>query len=278
MGPRRRILLTVAGVVALLLAATALLDAPARARSSSVLRTALVTFASARALDAAISLAQGTEIAIQPAGLGMTLSAGELLDPINDLVEQFSSLMLVASTSLGLQGLLLAASAWWLLRALAVVALAARLTLLWRPDLLSADRTRLLQRLLVLLLLARFAMPVYALGTGWLFDRFLEPSRAEATAILDDAAAEVDSIEQLAEPPADAGEQGWMGRVSAWFGETMENLDVQGRIAAFRDRVAAVAEQIVHLIVVFVLQTIVLPLAFLWLLPRLASAALSRRA
>lgn len=59
---------------------------------------ALVVFGSAKALNAVISLAQGTEL-----GVGITVSIGEVLDPINDLVEQFSWIMLASLTSLGIQ-------------------------------------------------------------------------------------------------------------------------------------------------------------------------------
>lgn len=60
---------------------------------------ALIVFGSAKALNAVISLAQGTELG----GIGATIAIGEVLDPINDLVEQFSWVMLAALTSLGLQ-------------------------------------------------------------------------------------------------------------------------------------------------------------------------------
>ena len=60
----------------------------------------VVAFGLARTLNGAISVAQGTEIALQPAGVGVTLTAGEVLDPLNDLVERFSLLALTATISL----------------------------------------------------------------------------------------------------------------------------------------------------------------------------------
>ena len=106
---------TIALIALLALTATGAIDRRAQEISGAVFRRALITFAAARTLDGAISLAQGTEIALQPAGIGVTVSAGELLDPVNDLVEQFSSLMLIATTSLGLQSVLLRVSQWWVL-------------------------------------------------------------------------------------------------------------------------------------------------------------------
>lgn len=58
---------------------------------------ALIVFGSAKALNAVISLAQGTEINLP----FVVVAIGEVLDPINDLVEQFSLIMLASLVSLG---------------------------------------------------------------------------------------------------------------------------------------------------------------------------------
>src|SRR5688572_8008496 len=78
------------------------MDTYAEEQVEAALQRALVAFAIARGLNMVISVAQGTEIAIQPAGVGVKLAPGELLDPVNDLIEQFSTVMLFAAASLGL--------------------------------------------------------------------------------------------------------------------------------------------------------------------------------
>jgi len=270
----RRPLATAALLLTLVAALSGLLDERAVASNDRVFGRALLTLGAARALDAAVSLAQGTEIALQPAGMGMTISAGEILDPINDLLEQFSSLMLVATTSLGLQGLLLRASAWWVLSALLAAAILIRLVIVWAPERVPQGWQLLLRRALVGLLVVRFALPLFALASGVIFESFLEPSRAEAVEVIEATTGDVREMERLeGEPEIDAG---WMIRVSSWFAETVETLDVEHRVEAFRERVGVVAEQVIHLLVVFALQTILLPLAFLWALPRLVGVALDR--
>ena len=72
------------------------LDAPATEQVEAGLKRALISFAAARALNGVISVAQGTEVSVQPLGVGVTLAPGQLLDPINDLIEQFSNLMLLS--------------------------------------------------------------------------------------------------------------------------------------------------------------------------------------
>jgi len=58
----------------------------------------VVVFGSAKALNAVISLAQGTELDLP----FVTVAIGEVLDPINDLIEQFSFVMLASMVSLGI--------------------------------------------------------------------------------------------------------------------------------------------------------------------------------
>ena len=60
---------------------------------------------SAAGADNAVSLAASGAFAeaAAPAGVGVTITAGEILDPLNDLIERFSWLVLMASASLGTQ-------------------------------------------------------------------------------------------------------------------------------------------------------------------------------
>ncbi len=232
---------TVALIALLALTATGAVDRRAQESSGAVFRRALITFAAARTLDGAISLAQGTEIALQPAGMGVTVSAGELLDPVNDLVEQFSSLMLIATTSLGLQNMLLRVSQWWVLGALLGLLTIARVALLWYPKVLDEPLRQLIAGAFVVALIVRFAVPLYALGSGLFFEHFLAPTQSEAVGAIEQASG-----------------------------------DIRERIEAFRERLATVTEQLLHLVVVFTLQTIALPLAFLWLLPRVVSWTMRR--
>jgi len=62
-----------------------------------------MTFGVARALNAAISVAQSIQVGI----FGSSITIGEMLDPVNDLIEQFSTLMKYSISSLIIQKLLI---------------------------------------------------------------------------------------------------------------------------------------------------------------------------
>src|SRR3954470_7217367 len=111
----RNLLLASFAAVVMLGSWLAPLDAPAIKQVDAGLKRALISFAAARTLNALISVAQGTEVSAQPFGVGVTLTPGQLLDPLNDLVEQFSVLMLGASIAFGIQKVLSTISGYWLL-------------------------------------------------------------------------------------------------------------------------------------------------------------------
>lgn len=67
------------------------------------LQQSLVSFAIARSLNAGISMAQSTEVSMVAASVDI----GELLDPLNDLVEDFSTVMKWTSISLIIQKVIL---------------------------------------------------------------------------------------------------------------------------------------------------------------------------
>ena len=205
--------------------------------------------------------------------MGVTVSAGEVLEPIDDIVEQFSSLMLVSTTSLGIQSLLLRASAWGLLTVCLIFFLLARVGTTFFPDRIHPKVRRFVSVGLWLLLVGRFAVPVYALGSAVLFEEFLQPSQLEAVQAIEETSGDIREMEQLG---AMEVEEGWVARVSAWFSGAVERLDVPQRISAFRDRVATAVDHLLHLLVVFVLQTILLPLVFLWALPKVVRVATAR--
>ena len=111
MSPGRRPVAAFALVAAVgLLAVLPVADEVGAGHVDAALKRALLGYAVARGLNGAISVAQGTEGAVQPAGVGVNFAPGEILDPINDLVERFSWIMMLAASSLGVQKVLLAMS------------------------------------------------------------------------------------------------------------------------------------------------------------------------
>lgn len=264
--PRRALALAaLAALAAVALAALGTLDAWATREVDAALARALLAFALARGLNGVISVVQGTQVALEPGGLGVTLSPGEILDPVNDLVEQFSTVMLVASASLGLQKLLLGISAWWPITLLLALALAGWIASAWRGG--TDSRARAWLRALALVLLAlRFAVPLAALASEAAYRLFLAPEYEASTAQLegsrDDLAARAAAAEQAAQPAAD---ESLLDRANRWLAQTRETLDLKARLGDLQQLAADATRNVIDLIAVFVLQSLLFPLAFAWI-------------
>ncbi len=246
------------------LALSGLADRAGRSYTDAAFERALITFGVARGLNAAISVAQGTEISISPAGVGLHLAPGQVLDPVNDLVERFSMVMLVSTASLGMQKVLLNIGASVLFSALLVAALLAVLLTLWRPDWLGKLPASWVFRAAMLLVVIRFAVPVAAIGSELIYQAFLSEQYQESTAALEQTSRQISELNQQ-EVVESQEQRSWIDRIK----DAGRQLDFDARITEYKEAAGQASEDAINLIVVFVMQTLFLPLLFLWLLIRL---------
>lgn len=267
MNTAHRVILGSAVAVMILGSWLAPLDPPAAQQVDAGLKRALVTFATARALNAVISVAQGTEVSVQPLGFGVNFTPGQLLDPVNDLVEQFSNLMLMASVAFGVQKVLIGIGAYWLVSLALTAAALGWAVFRFRPRAAPAW----LCGTLVILLMVRFAVPAATLGSDLLFQQFLAADYAASQQVIDTAAGRVASLNPAA---SDAAEnRSLLDQSRGWWSQ---QLDVKARFEELKQAAERAIEHIIRLIVIFLLQTLIMPLLLLWVLYRVARSAFVR--
>lgn len=232
------------------------------------LKQALAVLALARTFNGVISVAQGTEVAIQPVGVGVTLTLGEVLDPLNDLVEQFSALALMASVSLGLQLTLGKIMASPVLSGLMTAVIVIYLAFLWLSTRSSQKTIQALNKVLGFAIFVRFFLAVVLMTTYWVDTYFLQDIQEQAVAEL---TLTSDSIKQINEQavPSSEEEQGFF---SNFLDSSRQSLDIKGQLESVQQKAESSVEEIINLIVVFLLQTLLIPIATLytcgWLLRR----------
>lgn len=260
-----RWLLSLVLLLAAILSVTPFMDQRAAEDYDQLFQRAFITFALARTINGVISVVQGTEIALQPAGVGVTLTPGEILDPVNDLVERFSWIMMGATISLGVQNVLLDISAWWVIQVL-VAALAAWLLIrLWYPGQGRRLNRILFRRVFPLLLFIRFAVPVMLIANDLLYQQFLEQRYQQSSEIITEAGAELEQIKAEAnmEQTKDS-DAGMLDSITRVWSNTVDSIDLSARLKRMQSQAADVIEHLIQLSVVFILQTALLPVAFLW--------------
>ncbi len=251
----RQIVLALCMVAVIFSSWLAPLDSRAIEQIDAGLKRALVSFATARALNGVISVVQGTEIVAQPLGVGVTLSPGQLLAPVNELVKHFSDLMLAATIAFGIQKALIGIGGYWLV-SLALTAVALGWT--WF-HLRQQHPPSWLPRILVILLMVRFAIPMVTVGTEMLSQRFLAADYKEAQHAIDLSSGQVAMLNSSV--PTSAEAPGMLERIKDWFAK---DGDLKTRLDNLKKSAEQVTEHIIKLMVIFLLQTLVIPLLLLW--------------
>lgn len=217
------------------------LEAQSTAYLDRTLTNAGAAFLIARSLNATISVLQSTTV-----GALIEVSIGEILDPINDLVERFSWVMLAVTVSVGLQKLLLEIGVnvdlIWFLSSVVV--------LFWVSVFLPVAKARrfraIAYRLLILILLIRFAMPLAGLLGLQISDAFLDHKREVAMQNMEASQAriaEIKTADMVAAPK-----------------ENLQDLENESQ---------RIIQEIVNLITVFIFESILFPLLVLWGLVKL---------
>ncbi|ADJ28137.1 hypothetical protein [Nitrosococcus watsonii] len=234
-----------------------------------VFTQALTTFAVARALNGVISVAQGTKLAVEPAGVGANFALGEVLDPINDLIERFSWVMLASTTALGLQKLLLEMAGWWGIRIFLLGSTLLFMVCMWWPSRIYGQFSPWVTQLLLTALLLNFAVPTVTFFSDQVFEDFIREKQQISMNALEQESQEFKRIEEsLPTEKARIKEQTWREKLSQLMGGMRESLDFEAEIQRLKVKSEEIAEHVIALIVVFVLQTIILPLLLIWLLLR----------
>jgi hypothetical protein len=231
-------------------------DRLAREQASDGLQRALAVFAAARVLGGVISVVQNAEFDAKFLGSGITVAPGQTLQPLNELVDHFSTVMLMASVAFGVQVFLLNVGSHWLVSALLTATIALMLIASWQKP---APSSRWLRPVLVGLLLLRFTVPLTALANGIVYKTFFEHEYVSNLERIDYAVAEGQAN------PAKA-EEGPVERVKRWFQRSTSPLDRLLKGAG------SWSKTIVSLIAQFVVETVLLPLVFLLVLWRVARA------
>jgi len=187
--PQTRLLVVIGVLFLVLLSWTGFIDAYSKDYVDDVLVQASVTFAVARTLNAVISLLQSIDLQLLVVGI----SPGELLDPFNDMVEQFSTLMQFAVGSLILQKVLL------LLVADTIFKIA--LTVIGALLVISAYTPRMtlinvLLKTFVSMAFLRFSVVLIVLLNGWVDSAFLEDQTRRDVSKLEGLPATIDVMNQ----------------------------------------------------------------------------------
>ena len=232
---------------------------------ASMLTVTLSVYAVLRGLNAVISMAQGTELAIEPMGVGMTLTPGELLDPLNDMVEQVSTVLLVASASIGIQKIILDLSDIELLR-LVLDGISVIAILLVAIKSVSLITQKSVIKLIFILTLLRLVVPTMVL-TSNMMQTWLETERQESILVLVSTESDVRALNTATADDQDSG----------WFESLTAKLKLTNLFTVIKTKTDNAVTAVVYILAEFVLVFILIPVLFIGIAYKLLVGRLSRR-
>ena len=233
---------------------------------------ALLSFALARASNAIISVIQDSEINIAPAGIGVTIAIGEALDPVNDMIERFSWVMLISLVSLSMQKLLIEISPWFSVQFILLPALIMILAALWCRNDWPVRLHYYGRRLVFAAILIRFCIPAVAMVNEQVYSLFLNQHYTEAVSSLEQGNAALRNMNPLTDDMRGKSQNGIWEGLKKNAEKVGEIIDLQHRISRMKSRLSSMIENLLKMIAIFVLNTVILPIGFLWLLARLYHA------
>ncbi len=201
---------------------------------------AVYSFALAKGLNAVISVLQSSEINVSFI-VGATVGLGEILDPLNDMIERFSWVMLASSVSIGIQHLLLMLGKTVFLNVALVSALAVSFSLLWVKKLHSSKVFMVAIKIVVLLVVLRFGAVVFVYANEAFYNNLYSENYKSATKFISSYKSDLEKLQQ----DKDKLETYW---------------------EKFENKMEVFSKKVVRLMTMFVVMTMIFPLVYLWLL------------
>ena len=269
--PKKRVLLV--GLFLLVLSLFPQWESVSQQQIQQTMEQAVVTFTIARGLNGVISVIQETEVSIQPAGVGVSFEPGQILDPLNDLVESFSDVMLTSSVVLVSLRLLTELLSQTVFKAIILI-----VGLLWLLNYafrLKNNQAHVwLSVVMVSLISLRLFIPIAFIVSHQFADVLLDDYYQTSTQVLTDTTEEFkDSpLLQEAQQSQAAAQQSWADKIAEAYNQAKSVLDIQQQVDNLVHQADLAIEHSIQLMVVFIIKVILLPLligiGFLWMVKR----------
>jgi len=211
---------------------------------------AAATYGVVRGINAVVSVIQSTQISIGVA----SISPGEFLDPLNDLIERFSWIVMMAMASIGLQKLMLTIASSLMFKIILTItgALLVVTVSLKKTGLYGA-----LIRLFVIAMFLRFVVGVVVFANDMVETFFLEEQRNESTIALSETKNSLTDLSLDINKNKES--LGWWQDMKDTFSSLTDNHEQK-----IQQQTEKASNSIINLIVVYIAQTILFPILFIW--------------
>lgn len=251
------------------------LDRHADQYFNDAIQKAGLAYATTRVLNASISVIQNSELRLEPGGVGLTIAAGQVVDPIDDMTERLSDVLVTAIASLGIQRLLHQMSVSLVPYGLAFVFVALS-ALFWLEKWQTGTLREYLLGATTLIIVARLFLPASALVNEFLYQNYFRDDIVAARKNLALASRELDKLKEI-QMPEISGIAGTIKNTTVFL--KSKTIEFKDSVIAITNNMGAIVSSLLQLtwlyVGIFFVQVIALPLIMFWLLAKITNALLS---
>jgi len=283
----KKILLSFFLLILVSVSSTHVVDKVSSERLENAFERSITVFAIARGLNGLISVVQGTEVYATPAGVGVNFAVGQILDPLNDMVERFSWVMLMSSVSLGVQEVVLQLGKTQVIQYLLALSAAVLLLMIWVKELWHKRSFNLMFKAFIILSFLRFVVPMIVLFNSLVFNYALAPKYEEAKVSLEITTLESTNIvksiqknQKMQHVVKNYDNKNVWEKASAYFDETLNSFDIKQKLhdlqvkftrlfKALEDKFSKAVAYMLNLITIFIIESVLMPLLALWAFMRI---------
>ena len=230
-------------------------DQASKGAIDSSLKEAAIVFGVAKGLNAVVSVVQGTQVNAP----FVAISVGEVLDPLNDLIEQFSWVMLASITSLGIQKIfsnMISSNAYMIVLTLGLCILNMWLYFRFKYD---GKVRSYCTRFVVILIFLRISLPLMLMANVYVYQHYVQQDyNIEKTQM---AVAQASQQIKTIDGSTNTSKQNFLDSIT----EKFDLAFYKRKLAQYEAIASNASDNILNLTIAFIFKTILFPLIFLFL-------------
>jgi hypothetical protein len=228
-----------------------------------------VAYATCRAINASVSIVKESNLQLEPAGLGLSLAVGQALDPIDDMTERLSEVLVTAITSLGVQKLAYEISVSLALPILSIFLFVLTLLSWFENDRLQSFQ-KTITRFALLIVIARFCLPISSTANEFVDKNFFADQISDASQELTLGFAELDKLKDFSLPEIE-GVLGTIENSTSFL--KRKSIEFNNALVTTVSNMGNIIENLLKLtflyVGIFLIQVIILPLLSFWFLVKI---------
>lgn len=237
-------------------------------KTDSYFRTAMtkagLAYATCRIINASVSVVKDSSLQLEPAGVGISLAAGQVLDPIDDMTERLSDVLVMAITSLGVQKLVyeIGVSLVPQMFSIVLVFLSAAI---WFENAKVKIIHKTMVRILIFIAVFRFCLPLSSLVNEFVHQQYFDAQISQAKDELAVGSKGLEKINDFSLPQID-GFIGTLENSTTFVKQKTKILKLT--LDKLMNNIGSIIDNLLKLtflyVGVFLIQIIILPLLSFW--------------